>query len=428
MPLGEARDGISRSAAGRLDPIALGLAVRDVRAEGLGGVARRHRLRRVLHLLQLLPRRLRAAPGGAVLQAGRRAARPRGRPAARRRLLDASRPPPVRRRRRWCSRSPAASSASSARSATAQLMMTGLRTWWVDAVGTTALTLHVSPISLAAGALGGIARRRRVHLVDAARARAESPSEACWPVRSESRTARESQLKMTERCGSPALQIGARRLCCAGCGRAASGPRFGGDGLPAAGAFFGAGALLLAACLAGAGAAGCGDRRARRSPGAAGGRSSRLGLRNATYRPGRSVLSIAVVAAATFILISVDAFRRDGTIDWSIRRSGTGGYALIVETCCRSPTIPTAPTAASCSASTIAADVAIDAVPPAARRRCELSEPVRAAAAADPRRQRASSSPRAASRFRARSIGRRGARQPMAAARAASIGRWRRSR
>ncbi len=35
-------------------------------------------------------------------------------------------------------------------------MMTGLRTWWVDAVGTTALTLHVSPVSLAAGAAGGV--------------------------------------------------------------------------------------------------------------------------------------------------------------------------------------------------------------------------------------------------------------------------------
>ncbi|MCZ6446479.1 MAG: FtsX-like permease family protein, partial [Planctomycetota bacterium] len=39
----------------------------------------------------------------------------------------------------------------------AYLMMTGLSTWWVEAVGTTALTLHVSPASLAGGALGGIA-------------------------------------------------------------------------------------------------------------------------------------------------------------------------------------------------------------------------------------------------------------------------------
>src|SRR4029450_7719930 len=38
----------------------------------------------------------------------------------------------------------------------AQLMMVGLRTWWVDAVGTTMLRLHVSPLSLLLGAFGGI--------------------------------------------------------------------------------------------------------------------------------------------------------------------------------------------------------------------------------------------------------------------------------
>ena len=38
----------------------------------------------------------------------------------------------------------------------AQLIMVGLRTWWVDAVGTTQLTLHVTPLSLLLGALGGI--------------------------------------------------------------------------------------------------------------------------------------------------------------------------------------------------------------------------------------------------------------------------------
>ena len=38
----------------------------------------------------------------------------------------------------------------------AWLMMFGLRSWWVDAVGTTALTLHVSPASLVGGAIGGV--------------------------------------------------------------------------------------------------------------------------------------------------------------------------------------------------------------------------------------------------------------------------------
>jgi hypothetical protein len=58
----------------------------------------------------------------------------------------------------------------------------------------------------------------------------------------------------------------------------------------------------------------------------------RLGLRNAGYRPARSVLSVAVVAAATFILISVDAFRRDPHATSADRHAGTGGYALLVET------------------------------------------------------------------------------------------------
>jgi hypothetical protein len=96
------------------------------------------------------------------------------------------------------------------------------------------------------------------------------------------------------------------------------------------GAFFGAGALLLASALCLFAAA------FRRSPRhAIGGRGwqavSRLGLRNAAYRPARSVLSIAVIACATFILISVDAFRRD-TVIAGDRRSGLGGYSLLVET------------------------------------------------------------------------------------------------
>ena len=55
-------------------------------------------------------------------------------------------------------------------------------------------------------------------------------------------------------------------------------------------------------------------------------------MRTATYRPGRSVLSIAVIASATFILISVEAFRRGDRLADTGPRSGVGGYDLIVET------------------------------------------------------------------------------------------------
>src|SRR5262249_3788841 len=57
---------------------------------------------------------------------------------------------------------------------------------------------------------------------------------------------------------------------------------------------------------------------------------ARLGARNISERPGRSVLAVAVIASATFILIAVDAFRL-GSVDPSDRHSGTGGYPLLVD-------------------------------------------------------------------------------------------------
>ena len=95
-------------------------------------------------------------------------------------------------------------------------------------------------------------------------------------------------------------------------------------------AFFGAGSALLAACL-------CffvlRFQQTERKAIDVRGRWPvyRLGLRNAKYRPARSVLSIGMIASATFILISVDAFRRDANKTSNDPHSGTGGYSLIVE-------------------------------------------------------------------------------------------------
>jgi hypothetical protein len=96
------------------------------------------------------------------------------------------------------------------------------------------------------------------------------------------------------------------------------------------GAFFGAGGALLVASLC---ATFAWLVRLSRSLLASHGwvAVSRLGLRSAGYRPARSVLVIAVVAAATFILISVDAFRRDDQQQTTERRSGTGGYTVLVD-------------------------------------------------------------------------------------------------
>lgn len=197
------------------------------------------------------------------------------------------------------------------------LMMAGLRTWWSGAVGTTALTLHVSPISLAAGAAGAIAAAM-----------------GCiwWTLRSLSRISERSLLAgeiRQFRGGQTGLPRGSSAGAKAGL------ILFGALAallvnaailkvIDPAGAFFGAGASILIACL-------CLLGWRLGQPGAAKVPSLvRLGLRNTTERPGRSVLAIAVIASATFILISVDTFRR-GDIDPTDRRSGTGGYPLLVD-------------------------------------------------------------------------------------------------
>ena len=139
-----------------IDPLALGLTVRDVRARE--------------------PRRPRAAPRTSASTSSTSASSWSSRRCCWRRCSSSSasssacarsgccaRSGSARRRCGGCSSAkgccwpwPAARSACSARSATRRLIMTALRTWWVDAVGTTALTLHVSPASLVGGAVGGV--------------------------------------------------------------------------------------------------------------------------------------------------------------------------------------------------------------------------------------------------------------------------------
>ncbi len=100
-------------------------------------------------------------------------------------------------------------------------------------------------------------------------------------------------------------------------------------GLDRTAAFFGSGSLLLIACLCFVAS------RLRRPPRSAleghGWRPiSRIGVRNAANRPGRSVLAIGVIASATFLLVAVGAFRREGPIAHD-RHSGTGGYGVLVD-------------------------------------------------------------------------------------------------
>jgi hypothetical protein len=183
------------------------------------------------------------------------------------------------------------------------LIMLGLRTRWSGAVGTRLLSLHVAPSALAIGSAAGLG----VALV-------------CiwWTLRAlRSITPRGLMAGRPMDAKAPAW-LG---LACAvaGMGLLAASRWIG-----VVGSFFGGGTLVLAAALF-EGRAWLSRRGSRALHGI-----SALGFRNAAWRPGRSILCAALIASATFLIIAVDAFRRDERppID---PKSGTGGFALMAE-------------------------------------------------------------------------------------------------
>ena len=276
-----------------VDPLALGLMVREVRARGRVRVARRHRLRRVLRLLQLLSRRLGAAARVAVLQARHRAACPRGRVAARRRVHAAA----VRRLflGEGCVLAAPRQRARPARRR---------RLCVAD---------HDRPRHVVGGCRGhhgaarSTCRRRRCW---------PGPRAACWPPSSASggrcgaSGACPSAACSRGRCRWKTMvdrrpRVGTRGSRRHRAGRGWGRPRRGRGGRRGAAGRrvlrrrrFAAGGVSLPVRVRRSAAI-----RAMSSPATAGGRC--LGSASATrpYRPGRSVLSVAVIASATFMLI-----------------------------------------------------------------------------------------------------------------------------
>lgn len=196
----------------------------------------------------------------------------------------------------------------------AALMMYGLRTWWQGAVGTSLLRLHVAPWSLAGGVGAGLAATALCLWWTLRRVQLGSPrSQLAGVITGEG---------MAGRGRSPRRwRIGVSLALAAGVMLA-----LGAGGLvPAAAGFFGAGALFLLAMLTLLGW----WLRGRLAPGLSS--PAALGLRNATMRPGRSLLSMALIAAATFVIVSVEAFRRGEVVPSTDRSSGTGGFLLVAE-------------------------------------------------------------------------------------------------
>ena len=206
----------------------------------------------------------------------------------------------------------------------AELIMWGLRTWWVDAVGTTRLSLSVSPLMLAGGVAGGMLA---------------ALASIGWSLRALAPASPRSLLSgaVAEVTGIPDNSVKlpptesrgwAVGLALAGVGVALVAVASAGF-IGTSGGFFGGGILLLSAMLVLIWSW-LNGRPSRHTDGPWS--LSQVGFRNASYRPGRSVLCIALIASAAFIIVAVDSFRLEGVGDVLDQRSGTGGYTLLADT------------------------------------------------------------------------------------------------
>lgn len=205
-----------------------------------------------------------------------------------------------------------------------QLMMTGLSTWWVKAVGTTALKLHIAPLSLVIGGVSGVvAALIFVALTLRSLGKASARSLLTGSVLAIS----EEGTRLKRPRGVVTVRRVAHLFGILGLALLAA-AIFGIIGQVSG--FFGGGLCLLTSML-------CYQSTwLRRRPKTDVKRTGwwsvmRLGFRNARYRPARSVLCIALIASASFIIVSVEAFRRSSEPDSLDRKSGTGGFPLLAE-------------------------------------------------------------------------------------------------
>ncbi len=158
------------------------------------------------------------------------------------------------------------------------LILTGLGTWWVDAVGTRELQFHLTPGAMLAAPLAGLIIGPLVIWLSLRAVLRRSVRDTALPRRG-----------LGWLWGAMLAGAGLTLLFVGG-----------------PGGFFGAGALLLAGSLFGL------SWWLRGTPGAVKSIAA-LGVRYTAHHPGRSVLCVALIASSAFLVVSVEAFRRDSS-------------------------------------------------------------------------------------------------------------------
>lgn len=214
----------------------------------------------------------------------------------------------------------------------AMLMVYGLTTWWVGAIGTRFLQVHLHPATLLLGA----AISMPVALLAMA-----SGLRGLRRVCERSLLAGASELRE-----SPELKARRRRtslrlfLITGGCSLALAVLGVAGL-LPDREAFGGFSIRVVAFFLSGflglfAGQSGFAAWLATPATEGLRGRglmaAIRLGFRNAARQRLRSVLTVGMIATATFLIVAIAAGKKDPAVETPLLDSGNGGYTLVGET------------------------------------------------------------------------------------------------
>ncbi len=189
----------------------------------------------------------------------------------------------------------------------ARLLIYGLHTWWLDAISTPFITLHRTPQSLAIGVIAGVAvawlaTRRAIRA-----AASHSPQRLLLGGRGS-----QQLLESVRERGW--WKIAA--VLCVGCALMA----FRASTAAQPGWFFGVGILALAALL---GALRAALRKPTNLAAPPKFKLFRLALGNLTRNSGRTLLSVSLVASATFLILATSAFRLAPTT------AGTGGFEFV---------------------------------------------------------------------------------------------------
>ena len=196
----------------------------------------------------------------------------------------------------------------------AAAIIAALRTWWIGAIGTGNITLHLSFLSVAAGAIGGVLAAL-LCIALTLRGLKRLPERALLNGQLEDSNVAGTSMRRARSSPRMALAFAALGFLMLISGAAGA--------LSLAAGFFGGGVSLLAAALLY-----FHFRLAQPSTAVIGSRKwplAQMGVRNASFRPARSVVAVATLASASFILIAVNSFRKGAP------EEGFAGYTVLAE-------------------------------------------------------------------------------------------------